>query len=69
MSVLTLKFTNESQLPDSEVYFGFVPGSPTDSFEISYIPDVLAPVQEAVKPLNTAKGPGNWYRYDQLKTV
>lgn len=67
MSVLTLKFTNESQLPDSEVYFGFVPGSTTDSFEISYIPDVLAPVQEAVKPLNTAKGPGNWYRYDQLK--
>ena len=67
MSTLTIKFKNKSTVSDSNVSIGFVSGSTTSAFNVSYLTDKNASIKTAIKPLNTIKGNGNWYKFDQLK--
>jgi len=67
MATLTVNFKNNSGLLDSQVSIGFVSGSTTAPFSISYpSPFPAEPLELQIQPLNTAKGVGNWYPLTDL---
>lgn len=67
MSALKIKFKNESNLLDSDVSIGFVSGSTTNEFNISYSAGLDMPLEIDILPLNDLKGKGNWYKFNDLK--
>ncbi|WP_347065367.1 beta-1,3-glucanase family protein [Flavobacterium sp. WV_118_3] len=67
MATLTVKFKNNSGLSDNLVSIGFVSGSTTAPFSISYpSPFNAEPLELQIQPLNQAKGSGNWYPLTDL---
>ncbi|WBX76008.1 beta-1,3-glucanase family protein [Tenacibaculum ovolyticum] len=66
MNVLTVKFKNESKLPDSDVSIGFVPGG-ANAFNLSYSARKDMPLEIGILPLNKTKGNGNWYKLEELQ--
>ncbi len=67
MSTLKVIFKNNSGLSNELVSIGFVSGSKTALFDISYLDSSESkPVKKKIKPLNKAKGTGNWYPLTDL---
>jgi len=67
MATLKVIFKNNSGLSDKLVSIGFVSGSKTAPFSISYpSPNSLEPLELEVKPLNQEIGKGNWYSLKEL---
>lgn len=67
MAILKVKFQNNSGLSDNLVAIGFVPGSDTALFNISYPdPNVFEPLELQIQPLNSTAGNGNWYPLSDL---
>ena len=67
MATLKVIFKNNSGLSDKLVSIGFVSGSQTAPFSISYpSPNPLEPLELEVQPLNHEKGKGNWYSLNEL---
>ncbi len=61
MSTLTVKFNKGTDVTEKNIYIGFVSGSTTSEFNVSYS-------EGTIKPLNATKGAGNWYTYEELKS-
>lgn len=67
MATLKVIFKNNSGLSDKLVSIGFVSGSQTAPFSISYpSPNSLEPLELEVQPLNQEIGKGNWYSLKEL---
>ena len=67
MATLTVIFKNNSGLSDNLVSIGFVSGSTSAPFSISYPdPNLTQPLELEIQPLNQAKGTGNWYPLTDL---
>lgn len=67
MATLKVKFKNNSGLSDDQVAIGFVPGSSTALFSISYPdPNAFVPLELEIQPLNSVAGNGNWYSLNDL---
>lgn len=68
MATLKVTFKNNSGLSDKLVSIGFVPGSQTAPFSISYPnPNPLEPLELLeVQPLNQEVSKGNWYSLNEL---
>jgi hypothetical protein len=67
MSILKIEFKNESEQLANEVSIGFVSGSSTNTFNLSYSPELDTPLEIDILPLNEQKGKGNWYKLNELK--
>ncbi|VXA95345.1 conserved hypothetical protein [Flavobacterium sp. 9AF] len=68
MSTLKVIFKNNSGLSDKLISIGFVSGSATAPFSISYpSSNPLEPLELEIQPLNQVAGEGNWYSFDKLK--
>jgi len=68
MATLKVVFKNKSGVSDTLVSIGFVSGSSTAPFRISYPdPNLLQPLELEVQPLNQVAGKGNWYALNDLK--
>ncbi len=67
MNVLTVKFSKGSDVAQKNIYIGFVPGSTSDQFDISYHAGEFEPLEVEVLPLNAEKGKGNWYSLEKLQ--
>ena len=68
MSILTVKFSKGNDVAQKDIYIGFVSGSTTDPFDISYHAGELQPLEVEVLPLNAEKGKGNWYSLEKLQS-
>lgn len=67
MKTLKVIFKNNSGLSDKLVSIGFVSGSDTSPFSISYSdPNQLQPLELEIQPLNQQAGKGNWYSLNDL---
>lgn len=67
MATLKVIFSNNSGLSDKLVSIGFVSGSSTAPFSISYPdPNQLQPLEIEIQPLNQVAGKGNWYSLKDL---
>jgi hypothetical protein len=60
MSTLNVKFNKGNDITQKDIYIGFVSGSTTSKFNVSYN-------EGTIKPLNATTGDGNWYTYEELK--
>lgn len=67
MATLSVIFQNNSGLTDDKVSIGFVSGSSTAAFNISYQDtNGTQPEVKNIQQLNTVKGSGNWYSLKDL---
>lgn len=67
MATLKVIFKNNSGLSDKLVSIGFVSGSQTAPFSISYpSPTPQEPLELEIQPLNKEAGKGNWYSLTDL---
>ncbi|WP_130734130.1 beta-1,3-glucanase family protein [Flavobacterium sp. J27] len=68
MTTLNVIFQNKSGLSDKLISIGFVSGSTTAPFAISYPnSNPLDPLDIEILPLNQEVGKGKWYAFEDLK--